>query len=466
MEQLRLPLSVCDLRPAEESYRDRLIWLLSQNLNFHDQRGNYASHSLHAFPAKFPPQLPRLFIAALTRPGDSVLDPMVGSGTTIIEALLAERQGIGFDIDPLARLIATVKTTPLQTDLVMHHGKHVISQAKILFKTRRSELEAQLQSRWTDESRTFIDYWFAPGTQVELLALLIEIEKINNPHIRAFFELTFSSIIITKSGGVSLALDLAHTRPHRARFVIAKDGQVIIGHDRTGGARQRDNILTRTVRSALDEFEKRFWQNVKGLAALEAQAGRATIHAGNAQHLPLADASIDLIFTSPPYAANAIDYMRAHKFSLVWLGHTIPDLGHRRKQYIGGETITDMIFETLPPDTMRIVETIARYDLKKGKVLHRYYSEMTGVLREMFRVLRSDRAAIIVVGSSVMRGQDTQTPECLAEIGRCIGFDVPRIGVRQLDRDRRMLPTGTVRNHDSQIQQRMHEEYVIGFYKP
>ena len=149
MEQLRLPLSVYDLRPAEGSYRDRLIWLLSQNLDFHDQRGNYASHALHAFPAKFPPQLPRLFITALTRPGDSVLDPMVGSGTTIVESLLAERQGIGFDIDPLARLIATVKTTPLQTDLVIHHGKHVISQAKILFETRRSaSVVLQRDIRW------------------------------------------------------------------------------------------------------------------------------------------------------------------------------------------------------------------------------------------------------------------------------------------------------------------------------
>ena len=64
-----------------------------------------------------------------------------------------------------------------------------------------------------------------------------------------------------------------------------------------------------------------------------------------------------------------------------------------------------------------------------------------------------------------MRGIDTQTGVCLAEIGRSIGFDVPGIGVRQLDRNRRMMPAGAKRNRTSQIQKRMHEEFVIGFLK-
>lgn len=54
----------------------------------------------------------------------------------------------------------------------------------------------------------------------------------------------------------------------------------------------------------------------------------------------------------------------------------------------------------------------------------------------------------------------------MAEIGREAGFEVPKIGVRYLDRNRRMMPVGAKLDPDSQIQQRMHEEYVIGFYKP
>lgn len=113
-----------------------------------------------------------------------------------------------------------------------------------------------------------------------------------------------------------------------------------------------------------------------------------------------------------------------------------------------------------------MVEDISNLDEKKGRVLHRYYSEMTRTLREMFRVLKPDRASIVVVGSSTMRGRDTETASCLVNIGKTIGFEVPEIGVRHLDRDRRMMPAGSRLDLESQIQQRMHKEYVIGFYKP
>jgi DNA modification methylase len=77
----------------DTSYRERLRVLLSGDLEFHGKSSAYASHDFHAFPAKFPPQLPRKFIEGLTEPGDVVLDPMVGSGTTVVEAFLARRRG-------------------------------------------------------------------------------------------------------------------------------------------------------------------------------------------------------------------------------------------------------------------------------------------------------------------------------------------------------------------------------------
>lgn len=78
----------------------------------------------------------------------------------------------------------------------------------------------------------------------------------------------------------------------------------------------------------------------------------------------------------------------------------------------------------------------------------------------MYRVLKPGKSAIVVVGNSIIRGQDTRIQDCLAEIGQSAGFQAPKIGVRTLDRNRRMMPAGTTTNFDSQIQQRMHEEYV------
>ena len=77
---------------AVSGYRARFRSLLSGDMNFQGQDSAYASHNYHAFPAKFPPQLPHKFIDALTVSGDVVLDPMMGSGTTIVE--MAEERSI------------------------------------------------------------------------------------------------------------------------------------------------------------------------------------------------------------------------------------------------------------------------------------------------------------------------------------------------------------------------------------
>jgi len=479
MYQFQLPVST--VAQAGKTYRERLITLLSQDLDFHSQDSGYASHKFHSFPAKFPPQLPRKFIKSLTASGNLVLDPMMGSGTTVLEAFLMGRQGIGFDIDPLALMLTKTKVTPLNTRQVAQLGSKILEQATFAAKERRSELERLLQERWDPKTRKFVDYWFARETQLDLLALTIEIEQIGDTSIRAFFELAFSAIIITKSGGVSLAFDLAHTRPHRAKVVTDRNGKVILGSDSVDSSSRRVKFLTKTLRPVLKEFEKRLEQNLGGL--LESKSGRIQpyldgllepepdrtqpyIMSGDTQSLPLDNDSIDLIITSPPYASNAIDYMRAHKFSLVWMGYPIDDLGQKRKEYIGGEAVTGFEFEELPSRTSELVADITDRDEKKGRVLHRYYSEMTRTLREMFRVLKPGKAAIVVIGSSTMRGKDTETQTCLAEIGREVGFEIPKIGVRCLDRNRRMMPVGAKLDLDSQIQQRMHEEYVIGFYKP
>ena len=464
-EQLYLEYGVVQSK-KEGNYLDNLTDILSQNLDFHSKSSRYASHNFHSFPAKFPPQLPLEFINTLTEPDDVVLDPMMGSGTTILEAYLTGRKSIGFDIDPLAIMIAQVKTTPLKQEELIKYSRDIVKGARNQIRQEVSVLESMLATRWDSKTQQFIDYWFAHEIQLELLALALHIAHIEEEAIRTFFKLAFSATIITKSGGVSLALDLAHTRPHKAKVVFSKNGESLFGDELDERKFPRLRVLTKKLRSPIEEFEKRCMQNIKGIVIESSKSYRPDIHYGNAQKLPLEDECVDLIVTSPPYASNAIDYMRAHKFSLVWFGYPIEELSLKRKKYIGGEMLTNIEYERLPDFTAAIVADIAGLDAKRGTVLHRYYSEMTRVLQEMYRVLKPGKAAVVVIGNSIMRGKDTETHKCFADIGRDIGFHVPKIGVRKLDRNKRMLPAGMKTDTNSQIQQRMHEEYVIGFYKP
>jgi hypothetical protein len=337
--------------------------------------------------------------------------------------------------------LCKAKVTPLALEETATAGKQVLHRAQERWQKDGTELRQQLEARFEEAERKFLDYWFLPSTQLELMALIREIERVQDPNIREFLELAFSAIIITKSGGVSMARDLAHTRPHR--------------------------VQDKAPRSALDEYRKRLSRNLDSLAALARGSGTIEISCSDAQKLPLCDHTVDLIVTSPPYAANAIDYMRAHKFSLVWFGHPLGSLSQLRRQYIGHDAVSGVEFVKLPDYARQVVASLAQVDPKKAKVLHRYYSEMTRCLAEMARVLKPSKAAIVVVGSSTMRGMDTRTDVCLGEIGKHLGLELVRIAVRELDRDKRMMPARrTHTSTHSQIEKRMHEEYVIGFLKP
>lgn len=422
----------------ELSNREILVTLLQGELNFHGENSRYATHDVHAFAAKFPPQLPRAFIRGLSKPGDIILDPMMGSGTTIVEALLEGRNGIGFDLDPLALRLSSVKTTPIYSTFLKETGYKVISKALKLLETP-DVLDYELKKRFDQKTKQFIDYWFFPSTQRELLSLAISIQEIQDILTRRFLELTFSSIIVTKSGGVSRARDLAHSRPHLDKQKIPKN--------------------------AVDQFSIRLKKNLNSISQIHSNNEAVRIIESDARYMPVEDCSIDLIVTSPPYA-NAIDYMRAHKFSLVWFGEQIDSLSELRSKYIGSERIGKSVYSNLPESVNLIISQLDEQDKKKAAILRKYFTEMKQVIEEMYRVLKKGSVSVIVVGTSIMRGLDINTHQCLLDIAMEAHFDIVGMAKRQLDRNKRMMPARFHKNSDSTIEQRMHEEYVLGLIKP
>jgi DNA modification methylase len=430
--------NVGEKQMAQVLYRTRnqLKYLLEQDLSFREGKRNLI-HNIHAFAAKFPPQLPRYFIESLTAPGETVLDPMVGSGVTIVEAWLLHRNAIGVDLDPLARLISRVRTREYHAGAVIDGGQRVLNNAKTLMQV--TYFPQQLLEQYDNATRQFIDYWFTQPIQIELAALVLAMRDEPDDYLRELFQLIFSSVIVTKSGGVSLARDLAHTRPHR--------------------------VADKAPKSAFTMFSSQLERAVKAIREIESLSkGRAEVIPGDCRSLPLPPDSVDLIVTSPPYA-NAIDYMRAHKFSLVWLGKDIKALSSLRSQYIGSEKWGNGCQVELPADVERTINLLEQKDASKARVLKKYFYDMELALKEMHRVLRPECAAIVVVGPSTMRGFKIETHNHLASIAAKSGFEIVNNVRRTLDRNRRMMPVGLVRNGDSIIEQRIHEEFVIGLLK-
>lgn len=418
----------------------QLAHLLDQDLTFTGGDRPHPLHAIHAFAAKFPAQLPRHFIEGLSEPGETVLDPMAGSGSTLLEGCLTGRKVVGVDLDPLAARQCRAKTTWVEPRVVEETGRRVLEDAK-----RRVELDHPLEafrSELDDATNAFLDYWFLPETQLELAALVLSIQEEPSQSLRNLMEVLFSATIVTKSGGVSRARDLAHSRPHR--------------------------VADKQPRSPFRMFENQVRQAARAFAETPAMCGAdSAFIAADSRRLPLADNSVDLIVTSPPYA-NALDYMRAHKFSLVWLGQRVGNLGSLRGKYIGAERQSAQEAEPLPDDAQSAIANLSELDRPKSRVLSRYLLEMRQAIVEMHRVIRPGRAVVIVVGPSTMRGQRIATQDYLAGIAEQVGFQVAGVLERNLDRDKRMMPARWSNGHAAEntgIELRLHEEFILGLVK-
>jgi len=76
------------------------------------------THSFYRYPARFPPRLARAIIEGFTDPGDFVLDPFVGGGTTLVEATALGRRAVGLDINSLAVFVTNAKTAVLSEQAI------------------------------------------------------------------------------------------------------------------------------------------------------------------------------------------------------------------------------------------------------------------------------------------------------------------------------------------------------------
>ena len=113
-----------------------------------------AAHSLHeiSYRACFKPQLPRFFITRLTKKNDSVFDPFMGRGTTLLEAALHGRQAAGNDVNPLSRMLVEARLTPPTLQEI---------------QKRLSQIDLSKRA----EYRHDLEVFFHPNTLAEICAL-------------------------------------------------------------------------------------------------------------------------------------------------------------------------------------------------------------------------------------------------------------------------------------------------------
>lgn len=367
---------------------------------------SYLTHGIHKFPAKFFPELPRYLIRKYSEPGDSVLDPMCGSGTTILEAMLNKRKGIGVDIDPIARLITKVKTTPITRDS--------LETASEILEQQVRKLDNSAKYNPSIPEFHYRDNWFRSFVLRELGIIrdnILTIKKHTHiSHINDivdFFHVIMSSII----------RDVSNADPHCTRTVLRKNVRKKI---LPGGTIEKFFQRLTHQNHEMKQFSK---------ILNDSEYFPTRLPEGTALATGLDDVSIDLAVTSPPYI-NAVDYPRTHQLEMYWLG-LLGDgpLSKVKRNYIGTETVYKDEYRELQVSGYKtldpVLEKIYKLDPRRAYIAYKFFEDMKHQLHEMMRILKPGSRYCVAIGNNLMRGVRVKSHEILAEIAESdVGFEL------------------------------------------
>lgn len=377
--------------------------LFNTDWSFTEELTSAHVHGFHPYPARFIPQIPATLIKQLSDVGETVLDPFCGSGTSLVEATLVNRNAIGYDLNPLAILISKVKSTPLSADRMI--------QLNTWLETLESDLE-QVSGQPTLFSLIDtlpdpqipvipnIDHWFEATVKTELGMLTARITQLEDKDLRDFCFVALSAILVGVSNQDS------ETRYAR-RTKGVKTGETI--------SRFRRKLLDMQVRMSKYVKLRDFSTPIEALTLCGDTRKLQGIEPG----------SVHLVVTSPPYP-NAFDYHLYHRFRMFWLGFDPVAMAHNE---IGSHL---------------------NYQ-RNGENMKAFIRDMTLCFSRINSALMMERYCCIVIGDSVFKGEMVKNDEVMIRIAQASGFVLEQNIKRVLPQSKRSFATPARRLKEESI---------------
>jgi len=299
---------------------------LHPELGFHGvpeyQRTKHV-HRLHPYLGKFIPQLVEWFLSRYFKPDDVILDPFMGSGTTLVQGNEMKMHTIGIDISPFNCMIAKVKTDQYDIELaganvfeaerrVANFSKYLIGEKNLRlplfpedkFEELKEGLLAECNSKYLRE-------WFAPRALLEMLYYrrLIPLYQYQD----------LLRVILSRAVRSSRLVPHYDLATPKAPLPVGKE-YWCRKHNRY--CLPIDNCITKihaysgdTIRR-IAEFDR--LRSGKSVTIIQGDSRIIDLH-DELFRTPLADRLADGIFTSPPYVGQ-IDYHDQHIYAYELFG--------------------------------------------------------------------------------------------------------------------------------------------------
>jgi hypothetical protein len=316
-------------------------------------RRTASPHEFYRYPARFSPRFAAAAIEAFSAPGDLVMDPFVGGGTTLVEGVRLGRRTIGADLNPLATFVTRAKTTRLVT----FETEQIAHWINGLNDTLRLTREAPLFTTW--ESEGYFKDLNAPDTWrvKKLVALALSSIPTTSSAIERFCR-----CIVLRSS--QWALDMRGSVPSVSEFrrAMIENGQAMLEAMESFSREILDNPVPRVLDAGLPGLADRLHLDV-GITP-------------------------QLVLTSPPYPGVYVNY---HRWKL-----------RGRREIPAPFWIADR----------RDGHGLAHYTMsaRAEPTLAAYFRQLSDAFRDLARLLCPDSIIIQMVG---FNQPDTQLPRYL-----------------------------------------------------
>ena len=387
------------------------------------------THCLHNYPAMMIPQIVRELLNQYGTLNGWVLDPYCGTGTSLVEASMFGMNGVGCDINPLVRLITTVKTTPISIEVLSQYVSDLCSSAL------QVESSGDIPSAPIPDVLN-LDYWFSNDVTKRLSFLRDYINAIEDEPVRNFFWVAFSETVrecsYTRNGEFKLyrmpAQKLPSFKPDVFRIFQDKLCRNQQGLEAYLSKRKNVDIFVSSKNTAHREFPEN--QPPKGF---------------------------DLIITSPPYgdSQTTVAYGQFSRLSADWIG--LQDSRKVDRISMGGTKKKSRLCDS--PIDPAIAE-IRAVDEKRASQVEAFYIDLERSISSVVPLLAKHSTICYVVGNRRVKGVTLPTDEFIIFAFGKHGFSHKETIVRNIP-NKRMPKKNSPSNVAGKTDITMHEENIV-----
>ena len=411
--------------------------------DFKDDDTHEYTHGIHSYPAMMVSPISKNIIDIVKqfKTVDSLFDPFAGSGTVLVEGMLAGIPIIaGNYIIPLALLLSKVKTTPIERSVLQNEYIELKERLDTLYTkydflihfvddymVKNKKLDLTSKEGWGCDAPSYLDefyrefqltlkaptfknigYWFRPRVIFELTLIKSAIKETENKDIREFFSVAMSEIIRLVSNRRNGEFKMFRMTPEKVAKFNPDTKQEFI------------KVLERNIDKMCD-----FTDAYDYLAT----SPQVSIYCEDACKLPSVPCeAYDLVITSPPYgdSRTTVAYGEYSRLSLQWLD--LFDLSEKEimsvdRTLMGGQKYRNGFEYTVNSDILRgILDRIKDIDLERAGDVFSFYNDLEQSIAAIAKRTKKDGYQFWVVANRTVKGEVIPTDKIIEEIAQNYGL--------------------------------------------